>query len=64
METVEEEDVEVGKAFSLVSSVFCYGYNLIDLLTDPVATLDTLNSGSRFRGCMCYFQYIEAEFTE
>ena len=44
VESAEEEDAAVEEAFSRVSSVSCDGCDLTDLLKDPNATLDALNS--------------------
>jgi hypothetical protein len=44
VEIVEEEDATVDKAFCCVSSVSCDGYVITDLLKDPAATLEALNS--------------------
>ena len=44
VESAEEEDAAVEDTLSRVSSVSCDGYDLTDLLKDPTATLDALNS--------------------
>ena len=44
VESILEEDAAVDEAFSRVTSVSCDGYDLTDLLHDPAASLEALNS--------------------